>query len=123
VFGEGCPWTQIFPTRTTGRRHFVSEFVNRNSLVREHHSASDKQLTIFVTCGGHLAADVVGDYPYALDTITVSAESESDARDGRSIHSAINMLGLAKRVKAEILQASTSEIYGNPTIHPQPENY
>jgi UDP-glucuronate decarboxylase len=36
---------------------------------------------------------------------------------------AINMLGLAKRVKAKILQASTSEVYGNPTVHPQPESY
>lgn len=36
---------------------------------------------------------------------------------------AINMLGLAKRVKAKILQASTSEVYGDPTVHPQPESY
>ncbi len=36
---------------------------------------------------------------------------------------AINMLGLAKRVKAKILQASTSEVYGDPQVHPQPENY
>jgi UDP-glucuronate decarboxylase len=36
---------------------------------------------------------------------------------------AINMLGLAKRVNAKILQASTSEIYGDPTVHPQPESY
>jgi UDP-glucuronate decarboxylase len=40
-----------------------------------------------------------------------------------SVHGAINMLGLAKRVKAKILQASTSEIYGNPAIHPQTEDY
>jgi len=40
-----------------------------------------------------------------------------------SIHGAINMLGLAKRVNAKILQASTSEIYGDPEIHPQNENY
>jgi len=40
-----------------------------------------------------------------------------------SVHGAINMLGLAKRVKAKILQASTSEIYGDPTIHPQTEEY
>jgi UDP-glucuronate decarboxylase len=36
---------------------------------------------------------------------------------------AINMLGLAKRVKARILQASTSEVYGDPKVHPQPEAY
>ncbi|MHB8405665.1 MAG: UDP-glucuronic acid decarboxylase family protein [Gammaproteobacteria bacterium] len=40
-----------------------------------------------------------------------------------SVHGAINMLGLAKRIKARILQASTSEVYGDPTIHPQTEEY
>jgi UDP-glucuronate decarboxylase len=40
-----------------------------------------------------------------------------------SVMGAINMLGLAKRVKAKILQASTSEVYGDPSVHPQPEEY
>lgn len=40
-----------------------------------------------------------------------------------SVHGAINMLGLAKRVKAKIFQASTSEVYGDPFVHPQPESY
>ena len=40
-----------------------------------------------------------------------------------SVHGAINVLGLAKRVKAKILQASTSEVYGDPTVHPQTEDY
>lgn len=40
-----------------------------------------------------------------------------------NVHGAINMLGLAKRLKAKILQASTSEVYGDPQIHPQKENY
>lgn len=40
-----------------------------------------------------------------------------------SVHGAINMLGLAKRVKAKILQASTSEVYGDPAVHPQKEDY
>jgi UDP-glucuronate decarboxylase len=40
-----------------------------------------------------------------------------------SVHGAINMLGLAKRLKARILQASTSEVYGDPTVHPQTEEY
>lgn len=40
-----------------------------------------------------------------------------------SVLGAVNMLGLAKRVNAKILQASTSEVYGDPMIHPQPENY
>jgi UDP-glucuronate decarboxylase len=40
-----------------------------------------------------------------------------------SVHGAINMLGLAKRIRAKILQASTSEVYGDPVIHPQTEDY
>jgi len=40
-----------------------------------------------------------------------------------SVHGSINMLGLAKRVKAKILLASTSEVYGDPRVHPQPETY
>jgi UDP-glucuronate decarboxylase len=40
-----------------------------------------------------------------------------------AVHGAINMLGLAKRLKIGILQASTSEVYGNPSVHPQPETY
>jgi len=40
-----------------------------------------------------------------------------------SVHGAINMLGLAKRVRATIFQASTSEVYGDPDVHPQPESY
>ncbi|MFC6197031.1 UDP-glucuronic acid decarboxylase family protein [Ponticaulis profundi] len=40
-----------------------------------------------------------------------------------SVHGAINALGLAKRLKAKIFQASTSEVYGDPTLHPQPESY
>ncbi len=39
------------------------------------------------------------------------------------VHGLINVLGLAKRVKARVLQASTSEVYGNPSVHPQPEGY
>jgi UDP-glucuronate decarboxylase len=40
-----------------------------------------------------------------------------------SVHGAINMLGLAKRIRAKILQASTSEVYGDPNVHPQTEDY
>ena len=40
-----------------------------------------------------------------------------------SVHGAINMLGLCKRLRAKILQASTSEVYGDPSVHPQPEEY
>ena len=39
------------------------------------------------------------------------------------VHGSINMLGLAKRTRAKIMQASTSEVYGDPEMHPQPESY
>src|SRR3546814_17575302 len=47
----------------------------------------------------------------------------SDLTTKTSVHGAINMLGLAKRLRAKILQASTSEVYGDPEIHPQQESY
>lgn len=40
-----------------------------------------------------------------------------------SVHGAINVLGLAKRTKAKVFQASTSEVYGDPNVHPQKEDY
>jgi UDP-glucuronate decarboxylase len=40
-----------------------------------------------------------------------------------SVHGAINILGLAKRLRAKVLQASTSEVYGDPSVHPPPEDY
>src|SRR3990167_10971189 len=52
--------------------------------------------------------------PYQFDPVQTTKTS---------VHGAINMLGLAKRVKAKILQASTSEVYGDPAVHPQPEEY
>jgi UDP-glucuronate decarboxylase len=53
----------------------------------------------------------------------VHYQSDPVATTKVSVHGAINMLGLAKRLKCRILQASTSEVYGDPTIHPQPESY
>ena len=52
--------------------------------------------------------------PYQFDPVQTTKTS---------VHGAINMLGLAKRVKAKFLQASTSEVYGDPDVHPQPEEY
>ncbi|MVA99805.1 NAD-dependent epimerase/dehydratase family protein [Nitratireductor sp. CAU 1489] len=62
-------------------------------------------------------------YNLACPASPVHYQSNPVQTTKTSVHGAINMLGLAKRTKARILQASTSEVYGDPEIHPQPESY
>jgi len=62
-------------------------------------------------------------YNLACPASPVHYQHDPVATTKVSVHGAINMLGLAKRVKAKILQASTSEVYGDPSIHPQTEDY
>ena len=62
-------------------------------------------------------------YNFACPASPVHYQHDPVSTTKTSVHGAINMLGLAKRVKAKILQASTSEVYGDPTVHPQPESY
>jgi len=62
-------------------------------------------------------------YNLACPASPVHYQSDPVQTTKTSVHGAINMLGLAKRTKAKILQASTSEIYGDPTVNPQPESY
>lgn len=62
-------------------------------------------------------------YNLACPASPVHYQSDPVQTTKTSVHGAINMLGLAKRLKVKILQASTSEVYGNPTIHPQVESY
>ena len=62
-------------------------------------------------------------YNLACPASPVHYQSDPVQTTKTSVHGAINMLGLAKRVNAKILQASTSEVYGDPEIHPQPESY
>lgn len=62
-------------------------------------------------------------YNLACPASPVYYQSDPVQTTKTSVHGAINMLGLAKRTKATILQASTSEVYGDPEIHPQPESY
>lgn len=62
-------------------------------------------------------------YNLACPASPVHYQNDPVATTKVNVHGSINMLGLAKRVKAKILQASTSEVYGNPTVHPQPESY
>ncbi|MEQ1724377.1 MAG: UDP-glucuronic acid decarboxylase family protein [Sphingopyxis sp.] len=62
-------------------------------------------------------------YNLACPASPVHYQHDPVATTKTSVHGAINMLGLAKRLKCKIFQASTSEVYGDPTVHPQPEDY
>ncbi|WP_310460692.1 SDR family oxidoreductase [Sphaerotilus sp.] len=62
-------------------------------------------------------------YNFACPASPVHYQHDPVQTTKTSVHGAINMLGLAKRVKARILQASTSEVYGDPQVHPQREDY
>ncbi len=62
-------------------------------------------------------------YNLACPASPVHYQSDPVQTTKTSVHGAINMLGLAKRVKAKIFQASTSEVYGDPEVHPQREDY
>lgn len=62
-------------------------------------------------------------YNLACPASPVHYQYDPVATTKTSVHGAINMLGLAKRLKCKILQASTSEVYGDPSVHPQPEEY
>ncbi len=74
-----------------------------------------------VTLPLHVEVDQI--YNLACPASPVHYQFDPVQTTKTSVHGAINMLGLAKRVKARILQASTSEVYGDPTVHPQPESY
>ncbi len=70
-----------------------------------------------------LYVEVENIYNLACPASPVSYQMDPVQTTKTSVHGAINMLGLAKRLKAKILQASTSEVYGDPAVHPQPEEY
>lgn len=70
-----------------------------------------------------LFAEVDEIYNFACPASPVHYQHDPVQTTKTSVHGAINMLGLAKRVKARILQASTSEVYGDPQVHPQREDY
>jgi len=74
-----------------------------------------------VTLPLHVEVDQI--YNLACPASPVHYQFDPVQTTKTSVYGAINMLGLAKRLKARILQASTSEVYGDPEIHPQPEGY
>ena len=70
-----------------------------------------------------LFVEVDAIFNFACPASPVHYQADPVATTKVNVHGAINMLGLAKRLKCPILQASTSEVYGDPSVHPQPETY
>jgi len=96
----------------TGRRSNISAFFNNPMFEVVRHDICFP-----------LYAEVDEIYNLACPASPVHYQFDPVQTTKTSVHGAINMLGLAKRVKAKIFQASTSEIYGDPKVHPQPEAY
>lgn len=96
----------------TGRRMNVAHLLDQPNFELMRHD---------VTFPLYVEVDEI--YNLACPASPVHYQYDPVATTKTSVHGAINMLGLAKRTGARIFQASTSEVYGDPSIHPQPETY
>lgn len=96
----------------TGTKRNIDHLHNHNRFELMRHD---------VTFPLHVEVDEI--YNLACPASPVHYQHDPVATVKTSVHGAINMLGLAKRLKCKIFQASTSEVYGDPTVHPQPEEY
>ena len=96
----------------TGRRANVSNLLDSGSFDLMRH---DVTLPLYV--------EIDEIYNLACPASPVHYQSDPVQTTKTNVHGAINMLGLAKRTNAKILQASTSEVYGDPSVHPQSEEY
>jgi len=96
----------------TGTRHNVHRLLSNSSFEVMRH---DVCFPLYV--------EVDEIYNLACPASPIHYQFDPVQTTKTSVHGAINMLGLAKRVKAKILQASTSEVYGDPAVHPQTEDY
>ena len=96
----------------TGTKGNISHLLNHSSFEFIRHD---------VTFPLYIEIDEI--YNLACPASPVHYQFDPVQTTKTSVHGAINMLGLAKRVKAKILQASTSEVYGDPEVHPQTESY
>ncbi len=94
---------------------------NRENLVSLLNDPYFEVLRHDVTFPLYLEVDQI--YNLACPASPVHYQHDPVQTTKTSVHGAINMLGLAKRTGAKILQASTSEVYGDPTVHPQSEDY
>ncbi|GHV49193.1 NAD-dependent dehydratase [Bacteroidia bacterium] len=96
----------------TGRKQNVTHLLNNPNFELVRHD---------VTFPYYVEVDEI--YNLACPASPVHYQFDPVSTVKTSVIGAINMLGLAKRIKARILQASTSEVYGDPTVHPQEESY
>ena len=96
----------------TGTKHNIAHLLGHSSFELLRH---DVTFPLFV--------EVDQIYNLACPASPIHYQNDPVQTTKVNVHGSINMLGLAKRVKATILQASTSEVYGNPSIHPQVESY
>ena len=96
----------------TGSKENIKHLMNDNSFELLRHD---------VTFPLYIEADEI--YNFACPASPLYYQKDPVQTTKTSVHGAINMLGLAKRLNAKILQASTSEVYGDPEVHPQTEDY
>lgn len=96
----------------TGTKHNIAHLLGHSSFELLRH---DVTFPLFV--------EVDQIYNLACPASPIHYQNDPVQTTKVNVHGSINMLGLAKRVKATILQASTSEVYGNPSVHPQVESY
>lgn len=96
----------------TGARSNISHLLGNNNFELMRH---DVTFPLFV--------EIDQIYNMACPASPIHYQFDPVQTTKTSVHGAINMLGLAKRTKARILQASTSEVYGDPSVHPQEESY
>ena len=96
----------------TGNKNNISEFLDNKRFELLRHD---------ITFPLYVEVDEI--YNLACPASPIHYQFDPVQTTKASVHGAINMLGLAKRTRAKILQASTSEVYGDPEIHPQSESY
>jgi UDP-glucuronate decarboxylase len=108
---QGCEVICVDNLYTGTKRNIVPLFENPNFEFMRHD----------ITFPLYLEVDEI--YNLACPASPIHYQNDPVQTTKVNVHGAINMLGLAKRVKAKIFQASTSEVYGDPDVHPQPESY
>src|SRR5690349_24533470 len=96
----------------TGRRRNIADLLDNKNFELLRHD---------ITFPLYVEVDEI--YNLACPASPVHYQHDPVQTTKTSVHGAINMLGLAKRLRARIFQASTSEVYGDPDVHPQPEDY
>ena len=94
---------------------------NKNNLVNLLNNKNFELIQHDITFPIYLEVDEI--FNFACPASPIHYQNDPVQTIKTCVHGAINMLGLAKRTKAKIIQASTSEIYGDPEIHPQTEEY